>query len=248
SAQARRATRRPAPFASENRRRSPLPVRGRPRAGPLANAAAGSREHLRPRTGPASTDAAPARCRRAAIPRPTIATWSPPRAARGSHTPHPAIAGARPRTRRARPAAARRAGKSTPYRFADAHCDDRAASFPARRRSWVNRRGAKRAALLPQRLPDKVARRSAIAIYGQGARRSMAAAAEQPEGPWPFARRASSSFVYVSTYIFLTLPCPADKGPAARPFAVAPLDPSRANPRSAQRSRRRRRRPIRARP
>src|SRR5690348_9660888 len=53
----------------------------------------------------------------------------------------------------------------------------------------------------------------------------MAAAAEQPEGPWPFARMAASSLVYVSTYIFLALPCPADKGPTARPFGWVSIDP-----------------------
>jgi len=74
--------------------------------------------------------------------------------------------------------------------------------------------------LPPQRLSDKVARPSAIAIYGQGARRSMAAAAEQPEGPRPFARTAASSFVYASTYIFLTHSCPADKRRTARPRGI----------------------------
>src|SRR5579885_265495 len=54
----------------------------------------------------------------------------------------------------------------------------------------------------------------------------MAAAAEQPEGPWPFARMAASSLVDVSTYTFLVLPCPADKGPTARPFGIASPDPS----------------------
>jgi hypothetical protein len=48
----------------------------------------------------------------------------------------------------------------------------------------------------------------------------MAAAAAQPEGPWPFARMAASSLVEVSTYIFLALPCPDDKGPTARPFGA----------------------------
>src|SRR5690348_17434419 len=52
----------------------------------------------------------------------------------------------------------------------------------------------------------------------------MAAAAEQPFGPGPFAHMAASSFVYVSTYIFLTLPCPAGKGPPARPLGVASTD------------------------
>jgi len=49
----------------------------------------------------------------------------------------------------------------------------------------------------------------------------MAAAAEQPFGPGPFARMASSLLVDVSTYIFLTLPCPAGKGPPARPRGMA---------------------------
>src|SRR5690348_7587719 len=52
----------------------------------------------------------------------------------------------------------------------------------------------------------------------------MAAAAEQPFGPGPFAHMAASSFVYVSTYIFLTLPCSAGKGPPARPLGVASTD------------------------
>src|SRR6185312_4169954 len=62
--------------------------------------------------------------------------------------------------------------------------------------------------------------------YGRGARRSMAAAAEQPEGPWPLARMVASSLVAVSTYVFLALPCPADKGPTARPFGAALTGPS----------------------
>src|SRR5690348_10162064 len=53
----------------------------------------------------------------------------------------------------------------------------------------------------------------------------MAAAAEQPEGPWPFARMAASSLVHVLTYIFLALPCPADKGPTARPLGATRTDP-----------------------
>ncbi len=54
---------------------------------------------------------------------------------------------------------------------------------------------AKRAALLPQRLSDK------------GARRRRAAAAEQPFGPWPSVHMAASLPVDVSAYIFLAFPC-----------------------------------------
>ncbi|TAN04482.1 MAG: hybrid sensor histidine kinase/response regulator [Rhodanobacteraceae bacterium] len=54
----------------------------------------------------------------------------------------------------------------------------------------------------------------------------MAAAAEQPFGPGPFARMAASSFVDVSTYIFLPLPCPAGKRPTARPRGMASTDPT----------------------
>lgn len=61
--------------------------------------------------------------------------------------------------------------------------------------------------------------------HGQGARRGMAAAGEQAEGPWPFARMAASSLVCVSTYIFLALPCPADRGPTARPFGIVLTNP-----------------------
>src|SRR6185437_8425567 len=53
----------------------------------------------------------------------------------------------------------------------------------------------------------------------------MAAAAEQPGGPWPFARMAASSLADVSTYIFLALPFPAGKGPTARPLGVALTGP-----------------------
>src|SRR6185437_1561614 len=68
--------------------------------------------------------------------------------------------------------------------------------------------------------------RSAMAwCHGQGARRRLAAAAEQPFGPGPFARMAVSSLVDVSTYIFLVLPCPAGKGPTARPLGTAWTDP-----------------------
>src|SRR6185312_14374275 len=59
----------------------------------------------------------------------------------------------------------------------------------------------------------------------------MAAAAEQPFGPWPFARMAASSLVYVSTYILLALPCPAGKGPTARPRGMASTGPLGAPPR-----------------
>ncbi|HTI96119.1 MAG TPA: hypothetical protein VL425_06365, partial [Rudaea sp.] len=50
--------------------------------------------------------------------------------------------------------------------------------------------------------------------------------AEQPFGPGPFARMASSLLVDVSTYIFLTLPCPAGKGPPARPRGMALTGPT----------------------
>src|SRR6185437_11330227 len=52
----------------------------------------------------------------------------------------------------------------------------------------------------------------------------MAAAAEQPLGPGPFARMAASSLVEVSAYVFLALPCPAVKGPPARPLGQALAD------------------------
>src|SRR6185312_4560889 len=89
----------------------------------------------------------------------------------------------------------------------------------------VCQRHAARAALLPQRLPDKA--RAAVPwwFHGQGAHRRMAAAAEQPFGPGSLARRAASSLVDVSTYIFLTLSCPAGQGPTARSCGIASADP-----------------------
>src|SRR5690348_925979 len=84
--------------------------------------------------------------------------------------------------------------------------------------AWVRWRWPKRAALPSQR-PS----------YGQGAQRSMAAAAEQPFGPGPFARMAASSLVYVSTYIFLALPCHPGKGPTARPLGPTSANPMRAD-------------------
>src|SRR5690348_11140732 len=53
----------------------------------------------------------------------------------------------------------------------------------------------------------------------------MAATAEQPFGPGPFAPMAASSLVHVSTYISLVLPCPAGKWPTARPRERALADP-----------------------
>src|SRR5690348_17435145 len=53
----------------------------------------------------------------------------------------------------------------------------------------------------------------------------MAAAAEQPFGPGPFARMAASLLVEVSTYVFLALPRPANKGPTARPLGRALTGP-----------------------
>src|SRR6185437_10758259 len=95
--------------------------------------------------------------------------------------------------------------------------------FPSCRR--VCERYAKRIALLPQRPPDEARAAAPEWFSGQGAHRWMAATAEQPLGPGPFARMAVSSLVYVSTYIFLTLPCPASKQPTARPFGIAFADP-----------------------
>src|SRR6185437_5558821 len=53
----------------------------------------------------------------------------------------------------------------------------------------------------------------------------MAAAAEQPFGPGLFAPMAAASLVYVPTYIFLVLPCPAGKQPTARPRGTASRGP-----------------------
>src|SRR6185312_5811851 len=89
----------------------------------------------------------------------------------------------------------------------------------------VCQRHAARAALLPQRLPDKARAAAPWWFHGQGAHRRMAAAAEQPSGPGPFACMAASLLVDVSTYILLVLPCPAGKGPTARPRSMALADP-----------------------
>jgi len=56
-------------------------------------------------------------------------------------------------------------------------------------------RYAKRAALLPQRLPDEARAAAPEWFSGQGARRLMVVAAKQPFGPGPFARMAVLSLV-----------------------------------------------------